>query len=214
VRRLLPHLRLAARTTTLRFELERQRVTIDALLASHRDALFLLDADGALRHCNAPARRLLEERRWLQLRQGRLVPVDPAARTPWRAALATLNRSGVADLDRPLRLRGRDALRSLLVEPLPAGAPTPSLASAGDLLLRAWPEPLTPGETLRRRFGLTPREVELCLAFAEGRTPAEIARTSHRSPQTVKTQLRSIYRKAGVGRLQQLLTLLHGLEEG
>lgn len=211
VRRLLPHLRLAARTTTLRFELERQRATIDALLASHGDALFLLDANGAFRDCNPAARPLLEARRWLQLREGRLLPVDPAARAPWSAAMARLARFGAAGLDRPLRLHGRDELRSLLVEPLPAGAPAPSMAPAPGLILRAWPEPLPPGEALRRRFGLTPREVELCLALAAGRTPEEIARASHRSPQTVKTQLRSIYRKTGVGRLQRLLTLLHEL---
>lgn len=211
IRRLLPHLQLAARTTALRDELDRQRTTIDALLASHGDALLVLDADCDLRHCNDPARQLLAARRWLQRQGRRVVPCDPGARAPWCRAVAALVRSAGARDPQPMRIPARGQPQALLVEPLIAPGPERPVAPSSGVLLRVRPEPLEPGDALRRRFGLTPRESELCLALAAGHAPEAIARASSRSPQTVKTQVRSIYRKTGVRRLQELLTLLHGL---
>lgn len=213
IRRLLPHLQLAARTTALRAELDRQRTTIDALLASHGDALLVLDADCDLQHCNGPARELLAARRWLQRQGRRVVPCDPGARASWCLAVAALARSGGMQHPDPLRIPARGHPQALLVEPLLDPGSERLLAPSSGVILRARPEPLDPVELLRRRFGLTPRESEVCLALSEGHAPEAIARASDRSPQTVKAQLRTIYRKTGVRRLQELLTLLHGLGE-
>lgn len=48
------------------------------------------------------------------------------------------------------------------------------------------------------RVELSPREREVLALLAEGCPQSEIARLLFVSPNTVKTQLRSIYRKLGV----------------
>ena len=66
-----------------------------------------------------------------------------------------------------------------------------------DILLleerRARPDP----EELRQR-GLTPRETEVLLCAADGRTDGEIAQELSISPRTVQKHLQSTYRKLGV----------------
>lgn len=55
---------------------------------------------------------------------------------------------------------------------------------------------------------LTPREREIALLVAEGRSNAEIADALSKSVLTIKTQLNAVFRKLGFRRRAQLITLL------
>ncbi|MCL6446848.1 MAG: response regulator transcription factor [Armatimonadetes bacterium] len=57
--------------------------------------------------------------------------------------------------------------------------------------------------------GLTPRENEVLKYLAQGLTNKEISSKTHLAIDTVKTHLRSIYRKLGVKNRSQAITLLN-----
>lgn len=90
----------------------------------------------------------------------------------------------------------------------------PDLVSAGDGL------PLSSGETakpaneacLGKDAGLTARETELVTLIARGLTNEEIAQEAHISINTLKTYIRSAYRKMGVVRRSQAVRW--GIEHG
>ncbi len=55
---------------------------------------------------------------------------------------------------------------------------------------------------------LSPREREIALLVAEGRSNAEIAAFLNKSVLTIKTQLNAVFRKLGVGSRAKLITML------
>lgn len=57
-------------------------------------------------------------------------------------------------------------------------------------------------------FGLTQREAEVLLLFAQGRSASWIADDLYLSPNTVRTHLRSVYTKLGIHSRQELLDLV------
>lgn len=61
---------------------------------------------------------------------------------------------------------------------------------------------------MAREQGLTPRETEIMLLFARGRTSTYIQEELFISRGTVTTHLQHIYRKAGVHSKQELLDLI------
>ncbi|MFC3068069.1 helix-turn-helix transcriptional regulator [Phenylobacterium soli] len=73
-----------------------------------------------------------------------------------------------------------------------------SFGGGADLDLAAW----------RARFGFTAAECEIGAAVTVGRSPSEIAAARGVSVLTVRTQLKTIYQKAGVNRLSQLAARL------
>ncbi len=64
---------------------------------------------------------------------------------------------------------------------------------------------------LARTKGLTPRETEILLLFAKGRTNTRIQEELYISKGTVTTHLQHIYRKAGVHSKQELLDLIESM---
>jgi DNA-binding CsgD family transcriptional regulator len=57
---------------------------------------------------------------------------------------------------------------------------------------------LPPPESLRDRFGLTPREAEVAILLAEGHTNAIIAERLFLSPHTIRRHIESVFAKVGV----------------
>lgn len=96
-----------------------------------------------------------------------------------------------------------------LIVPLPAS----DAEDLGALLLFWNPQasPVLPTSVLRQLFGLTPAEALTALATYEGRTPAEIAESRHRSIATVRTLLGRVFLKCGVRRQAELVGLLGGI---
>lgn len=57
-----------------------------------------------------------------------------------------------------------------------------------------------------REYGLTQREAEMIALITQGATNADIAKRTYLSPNTVKTYIRSAYRKIGVSRRSQAVS--------
>jgi DNA-binding NarL/FixJ family response regulator len=58
--------------------------------------------------------------------------------------------------------------------------------------------------------GLTPREIQISLAVARGKTNREIGEALHMSPKTVETHLSSVFRKLGIRSRTVLATIIAG----
>jgi DNA-binding NarL/FixJ family response regulator len=63
-----------------------------------------------------------------------------------------------------------------------------------------------------RREGITDRESEILALITQGKTNAEVARLTYLSPNTVKSYIRSVYRKIGADSRTQ--AVLWGVEHG
>jgi DNA-binding NarL/FixJ family response regulator len=63
-----------------------------------------------------------------------------------------------------------------------------------------------------RREGLTDREAEILALITQGKSNADVARLTYLSPNTVKSYIRTIYRKIGVGSRTQ--AVLWGVQNG
>ncbi len=63
-------------------------------------------------------------------------------------------------------------------------------------------------ESLRDVYSLTPKEAQVAVGIANGMTLKAIAGSLNTSEKTVQTQLKSVFRKVGVNRQQDLINLL------
>lgn len=68
-------------------------------------------------------------------------------------------------------------------------------------------------DLLRRHAGLTTAELKAALALFEGKSVSEYARTAGLTPGTVRQQLKSIFRKTGTNRQNELSALIRRLAE-
>ncbi len=91
----------------------------------------------------------------------------------------------------------------------------PYSASAGTASANPQPQPQPPSqpspfrvERERPRPNLTEREKEVLRLVCDGLTNAEIAACLHVSRETVKSELKRIFRKIGVGNRTQAAVLL------
>ena len=63
-------------------------------------------------------------------------------------------------------------------------------------------------------LGLTGTESQVAVLLAEGRSVPEIARLLGRAPSSVRTHIKSMHRKLGVSRRQDLVRLVLSVPEG
>ncbi|MCG8589614.1 MAG: helix-turn-helix transcriptional regulator [Proteobacteria bacterium] len=185
--RLLPHVARGLALAESDQERERVRDELSRRLADRFPiAVFSLERDAVLGATNPAADELLGRSRLLGLRGGALaLGSAPAAR--WLS-------EGLASQDRVRFLiaeteDGRETL-ALCLRYAPSG---------GYLLLAHAPAspPPVPVEHIRGEYGLTPREARLALGIAAGESVSDLASKFGLSPQTLRTQLKSIFRKTG-----------------
>ncbi|WP_295791943.1 LuxR family transcriptional regulator [uncultured Microbacterium sp.] len=179
-----------------------------ALLALGREQELLDGTEGCvsadLDHCLRTLVPVLARRAIALLRTGN----ERAARESMRTALFLVARNGMSAAPF-LMLPGEeagalvdDALRSHpeLAEPLAPVLRQLHLVTVGDVR----------GDS---PVALTPTEHELVQLLRRGRTNDEIARARGVSPNTVKSQLRSIYRKLGVATRAEVIGRLDGTDD-
>ncbi len=176
-----------------------------------RIALARAQPDDALRHLlregdpatgDAPSSRSRGEA--LALRAGALALLGDTQRTEIaiRAALAFLvdRGQGLA-----LALVPADALDALCAAAQSAGVDDPTL-----LLSRARANAIVPSAASAPSF--TPREIALAHALPHSHSTNALAEALSISPNTVKTQLRGLYRKLGVGSRREAIAALSVLD--
>lgn len=216
IRPLLPHLKRAS-------ELE-QKLRQAAFLATTGlsaldfvdHAVLLLDATGALAHANAAAERLLAAEDGLRVEQGALC----AANAGLTARLQKL----LSDAGRPA---GAGAKAGAIRLPSRIAAPALTLLAVPFLREAHWTLPNAPRilvcisnpaqhslpapELIKGLFGLTDREAWLAAELLAGQKLTQIAASSGRSVNTLRTQMANLLAKTNVSRQSELMRLLASL---
>ena len=182
--------------------------SLDAL----RTAAILLDVVGRVRSVTGAAERLLAPDT-LQVRGGALRAVRPDLDRvlQMRIGVALANRQAM-----PSELWMQSVRGPLLVEvcPLPRQDWNFGFAPSVIVTLKA-PLGLTSdqGTRLSAALDLTRAEGEIVALLAQGHSRQEIARMRSVSVQTVSSQLRTIFQKAGVNREAELVSIARAVIE-
>ena len=219
---LLPHLARAANIQRRFVFLQGLSNASLALLDTVPAAIVLLDASGRALHSNAAAQTELRRGDPLLLSRSGDVTVRGAAhgQTALRAAIAAAldpvrsakeRRATVAQLPR----RNGEML-SLQALALPQGQHSDlgcrfsrSLAACALVIHDGQARiPMVGAELLRHVYGLTPAEVQVAIAMAEGETLKRYAERRHISRNTASSQLKSAFQKTGLRRQSELVRWL------
>lgn len=207
--RLSPHLLRAARMSNHLQNLKLDVARRDLLLERHPAPVWLLNGEGRVLFCNRQAERRLSQPDFaLQQRQGRLYGRSLESR------LQALIRQAIGrDGKRRagwLPLAGDPPAR-LLVTPVPEAA---ELAPGhnGPLVMAALLENQPASQWLADLFQLSPAEQRLAELLVQGLAPEACAERLNVSINTVRTQLRALFRKTETERQSELTTLLTRLQ--
>jgi DNA-binding NarL/FixJ family response regulator len=111
----------------------------------------------------------------------------------------------------------RQGAHGYLSKALPASDLVDALEAvqAGEIVIsepRARSRPASGGDWPGRREGLSDREAEILALITQGKSNAEVAAVTFLSPNTVKSYIRTVYRKIGVGSRTQ--AVLWGVRNG
>jgi DNA-binding CsgD family transcriptional regulator len=138
--------------------------------------------------------------------------VDKAANSLWQSALAGLS-STVADV-RSFAVRSPQMRDVTVVHLLPTTGLARDIFNGAYGLMVFTPVHTDEGvdaKVIRALFDLTPSEARVARGIAQGRTVAEIARTSGLTLGTVRSQLKAVFAKTGSHRQTDVAVLLAGL---
>ncbi|VVO24848.1 helix-turn-helix transcriptional regulator [Pseudomonas fluorescens] len=208
--RITPHLlkavKLSARINCLELDLAKH----DLLLDHHTAPLWLLDGEGQVLHCNGPARHLSLSGSPLFEKFAHLHSTTQDTR------LRALIRRAAGKDGKPLagwlRLDTSES-QELLVTPAPLEAGCNRHFNK-PLVLLALLEKRLPSRLLAELFQLSPAEHRLAERLAQGLTLEDCAARLNVSINTVRTQLRALFRKTGTTRQAQLINLFTRLIGG
>jgi len=209
---LLPHVRRAVTISDLLDTREIDRTHFASALDALRCAVILTDANGRIIHANTAAEEMLREAIAIRNQRGILTPVL---------------RSAVNELGRVLKLAARDVFevgRKGLAVRLSDDESSPVLAhilplatselrsrfdaaAVAAVFIGSQENTRDNADLLAGTYGLTPAETRVVSCLLAGRSPSESARELRVSPTTARTHLRTIFRKTGVSRQQDLLLL-------
>ena len=186
-----------------------------AMLEALPQAVFALDAEGMLRFANGSGARLLAKSDGLALEAGRL----QVAAHQDQQRLDSMIRSAIAPLDAPARAWTRVARPSgrlpfaVFVAPLNVADEEIAATNARVLVLvHDTGELRCAGiEMLTDLYGLTQAEARLASALSGGHSVESAAALLHMQPATARSHLKSVFRKTGVNRQQDLVRLLASL---
>ena len=144
----------------------------------------------------------------------RLAFADRSTDTLFAAALLELGTSGHAGAVRsvPMRARGDRPPMILRLITLRAGGQDVFGASSILVVTRITPPTAPAAELLQGLFDLTPAEARVAREIGEGRTVDSIAEMFGLSRETVRSQLKAVLGKMGVGRQADLVAMLVAAE--
>jgi DNA-binding CsgD family transcriptional regulator/PAS domain-containing protein len=217
INEILPHLR---RALNIHSEFTFLRLKQDALLKGLDRlviGLILYDSNGQPVYINPTARAIIDTHPGMQLegddlfltnqeddKNLRKTIVDTAAIDPddsWKQSVAI----GIThpDVEAPL---------PLLVTPMHANLITSDLDYDGARVAVFISDPNLQQpisiDNLVSVYNLTPSEAQVAISLANGHSIDEIADLSNHSAHTIRSQLKSVFRKTGVSRQSELIKLL------
>ncbi|MET0357994.1 MAG: helix-turn-helix transcriptional regulator [Pararhizobium sp.] len=177
------------------------------------DALFFLDRSGRVTHANKAGTRMRQIGTDLYCdRTGRLNMRDPRADLALRDALQQISNAEYRQLKGDFAIRRKGAASSsATIVPFRNGreqAIFKGIFESRPIAMLLVRDPsATALPTTLHGFGLTPAEISLALAIAQGMSPRDYAEARGVSLHTVRTQLKSVYAKTDTNRQSQLVAL-------
>lgn len=200
--RLSSHLLRAAKMSNRLQALELEVARRDLLLDRHPAPVWLLNTEGRVLYCNRQAeQRLVQPQFALQSRQGRLhgKALDGRLQALIRQAAGYDGKRRAGWL--PL---ASEPPSQLLVTPVSEAAAL-SARQQGPLVLLALLENQPQSQLLAELFQLTPAERRLAELLAQGLTPEACALRLRVSINTIRSQLRALFRKTETERQSELI---------
>ncbi len=214
---ILPHLNRALK---IHSEFTHLRLKQDALLKGLDRlviGLILYDRNALPVYINPTAKSIIEKHPAMQLQDDDLLLTNPVDEKNLRKTIVDTAeidpddswKQSVAigithpDVEAPL---------PLLVTPMHAHLITSDLDYEGAkvAVFLSDPNPLQPisVDNLVSVYSLTPSEAQVAISLANGHSIDEIANNSNHSAHTIRSQLKSVFRKTGVSRQSELIKLL------
>jgi DNA-binding CsgD family transcriptional regulator len=208
LRRLAPHLAMAARTTWHIESLEMAEPIYRRALDEIRVPLFALDMTGKIALVNRAGDSLIHAKRWVTVARNTLAAASGLIGSDaFRQALAKLRSGSGATL----LLTDGASRRQAVMTTVPLGRGSPIHIASRKIAGFVWIVPCTPEaapvKNLGQLFQLTPAEIRLLQHLVDGIHLSDAAAQLHISLNTVRTQLKAIFRKTGQRTQGQLLAL-------
>ncbi|MFZ4685950.1 MAG: helix-turn-helix transcriptional regulator [Hyphomonadaceae bacterium] len=178
-------------------------------LASANLAALILDSDGKAQAVTPSAQSMLGSE--IDIRSGSLWASDSSANEAL-GQLARRARNGLIDgLTPDIVIRRPDGRKPILIQPIPVrGVGLDALPGARILVMLTDLEANTAATAaeLECLFDLSHAESHVAALLGQGYDPSEIARRRNVAVDTVRGQLKSIFRKLGAGRQSDVVSLL------
>lgn len=180
---------------------------------SASDAVFFIDRHGRVAHANQAGAYMSRNATIVTIDRGaQLGLLDPKAEAALQSALGAISRADYT------RLKGSFLVRRAIGSPLQAtvtplernGTLFDRIFDDGPVAMLVLQAPLAgedPAAKLRA-YGLTPAELALAQAIAQGLSPRDYADSRSVSVNTVRTQLKSVFSKTETNRQSQLAALM------
>ncbi|MDH3637029.1 MAG: response regulator transcription factor [Gammaproteobacteria bacterium] len=183
---------------------------LSGLLDQLAFGLMVIDRQHSIVVQNRTARRLLDLRTVLSNRNGKLVAVAEGRASRLHAALeCALGKTGAPQTAvLPLPSHHAEVTYQLLISPSTESA-DPEYATA--IIVDPYQPTPAPAHILKALYGLTTKESRLAQALLNGDTLDGFCTTRFVSPNTARTQLKSIYQKTGTNRQVDLVRTLSKL---
>jgi len=214
---ILPHLR---RALNIHSEFTHLRLKQDALLKGLDRlviGLILYDRNAKPVYINPTAEAIIEAHPALLLQDGDLILTDPEAEKNLRKTI-----TDTADIDPDDSWKQSVAIGithpdveaplPILVTPMHANLITSDMDYDGAKVAVFISDPNLQQpisvDALVSVYGLTPSEAQVSISLANGHSIDEIATISCHSTHTIRSQLKSVFRKTGVSRQSELIKML------
>ena len=208
LQRLAPHLALAARSTWhIQSQSMIERIYRQAL-DDVRVPIFAVNVRGEIALTNQAGDDLIASTRWIAVNRNTLVPASGLlCPDEFRQALVRLRRGAGSTVLLTDGLSQQQAVMTTV--PVPTASPLqvcPGTIAGIVWILRCSPSS-SPVKSLGQLFKLTTAETRLLQKLVDGLRLSAAAEQLHISVNTVRTQLKSIFRKTGQRTQGQLLAL-------
>lgn len=214
---ILPHL---ARALNIHSEFTHLRLKQDALLMGLDRlviGLILYDRSARPVYINPTAKAIIEQHPALRLVDGDLFLTNPEDEKKLRKTIVDTVEIDPDDSWRQSVAIGithpdAEAPLPLLVTPMHANLITSDLDYEGAKVAVFLSDPNLEQpisiESLISVYNLTPSEAQVSIGLANGHSIDQIATSSNHSAHTIRSQLKSVFRKTGVSRQSELIKLL------
>jgi DNA-binding CsgD family transcriptional regulator len=214
IRALVPHLKRALPLHEKIMELKHAATAAAEVVDKLDVALIGLNGEGKVCFTTSRAESILRSGTILALRDGRIVTRNPASAADWNRAWKSAASPRLDTDSPPGSVTLHDGEHCLHVIMFPFRQSRPLVADSMKVMIVITDpaaQPRSREDLLMSLFGLTPAEARVAMLLASGLDPKEISEKTETTQNTVRFQLKVIYRKTGVNRQSQLVRLLSTL---